>query len=144
MTMSAAWTPDLPDAGTVASPSEAIAEGFQPESLDHFENVESATCDAWFSAIQRVTVRPGQQEWYRQDLRCGEDAGHFPASPHRSEVIWGAAESIPQEPACADCADVGVQPGGVACHCAAGQPFREAEARKLAQDRPTRYSVEGS
>lgn len=122
----AAWTPDAPDDAT---PSEAIAAGFNPESLDHFDEVE-ASCGEVFAAIRRLNIRPGHDEWYRDEIVCTEIAGHHPDTPHMGEVVWGAEESIPAEPECADCSDVGVQPGGTACHCPAGRPFREAEALK--------------
>lgn len=129
----AAWTPDAPD--HVDSPSEAIAAGqpsgvFDPESLDHFESVD--VCGALFAAVQRVkTAGPagGGDEWYRVDVRCEDYAGHWPDSPHNGEVTWGGTDSVPAEPSCPKCADVGVVTGqGEPCDCPAGEPFRNAAA----------------
>lgn len=124
----AAWTPDAPDSAAVDSPSALIAAGqpaFDPTTLDVFDGTE--LCGARFVAV----VAPSAQHpdvWQRIEFTCGEDAGHDPGTPHRGEYSWGDSNTLPDEPNCGVCADVGVTPQGEPCTCAAGQPFVEAAA----------------
>lgn len=119
-----AWTPDAPDIGLADDPGALIAANatFNPEELDRFEGI--ATC----SAVLEVVTEEGLP----YDLICGEDVGHYPASPHRAEVTWGDP-NLPAEPSCSSCADVGVTTDGP-CDCAAGRPFREAANRARAAE----------
>jgi len=123
--MTAAWTPDLPD-GLVESPSAAIAAGqppFDPEALDGFETAPVCGAEVAF-VIPPSTQHP--DTWQKLLVRCTEDE-HDDSTPHRGEVEWGGSAALPADPACGECADVGVTPNGKACHCEAGKPFRDAE-----------------
>lgn len=122
----AAWTPDAPDA-PADSPSALIAAGqqapgFDPESLDHFDGIN--TCGAQFSAVLPPTH--GDTAWLRIELHCTEDDGHYPATPHRGEHVWTDTPTVPGEPVCPQCADVGVGKDGEPCMCPAGDPFAAA------------------
>lgn len=133
--MMAAWTPDAPDSATADSPSALIAAGqpgFDPETLDHFEQIPG--CPAVFVAV-RAPDPADPDVWQRIELRCAEDDGHFPDTPHRAEWTWGAAMSLPTEPECPRCADVGVNSDGDPCTCPAGDVF--AEAVRLRQNSAT-------
>lgn len=135
MSHMAAWTPDAPD-GLYTSPSAAIAAGeqaFDPEALDHFDGI--ATCGAVFVAVVAPSANH-PDTWQRIELQCIEDDGHYPGTAHQALHTWGDSNTLPAEPDCPKCADVGVNPQGEPCDCGAGQPFAEAVkvVRGLATD----------
>jgi hypothetical protein len=130
----AAWTPDAPDAGTAPSPSALIAAGeppFDPETLDHFDGI--TVCGARVAFVIAPNTTQGGV-WQRIEMTCGEDDGHHPDTPHRAEYSWGDTVTLPAEPDCPQCADVGVTLQGEPCICVAGDKF-EAAARLLAEVR---------
>lgn len=132
----AAWTPDLPDNALADSDTlaQVAATEYDPAQDDHFEGID--LCGAKFGVaiahhgVPSDVSRPAL-------LVCGEDDGHYPETPHVALVSWRdqPTDGLPAEPACQDCADTGVLSearGGGPCNCAAGGPFRDAQAARAA------------
>jgi hypothetical protein len=126
----AAWTPDLPDNALADSDTlaQVAATEYDPAQDDHFEGID--LCGAKFGVWLR-------NERTYVDLVCGEDDGHYPETQHAALISWRdkPTDGLPAEPACQDCADTGVlseAAGGGPCSCAAGGPFRDAQAARAA------------
>jgi hypothetical protein len=119
----AAWTPAAPDAGTAESPSALIAAAdppFNPEALDHFDGIE--VCGARIAFVIAPNTAHGDI-WQRIELQCVENDGHYPGTPHTSEYSWGDSNTLPAEPNCPQCADVGIGSDGEPCTCPVGDKF---------------------